>query len=93
MAQPSVVGRQPRDLRRVRKDVLLMLGIALARREFPDVMLVRLVNRESRRREDVDEEVHFMDHQRPRVLPVWYESQLRLLTWGRWCPLEEAAQW
>lgn len=70
-----------------------MFGISLARREFPDVLLPGFADRISRRREDADEEVHFLDHQRPRVLPVWFDGQLQMMSWGRWCPMEEVSQW
>lgn len=77
-----------------------MFGVALPYGDLPAALIQRyqLQERTCLRREGAEPEVHFLDRQRPRLLPVWVEGRLRILPWGQrelWCPLEalEAGQW
>ncbi len=67
-----------------------MFGVSIARREFPDELIARhrLTERITRRNAEADEEIQFLDCQKPRLLPVWLDGQLLVLPWKGWMEIE-----
>jgi hypothetical protein len=67
-----------------------MFGISLARRDLTETLIERhqLAARIAKRHADADEEVHFMDYHRPRLLPVVLDGQLLVLPWKGWREIE-----
>jgi hypothetical protein len=64
-------------------------GISLSFHSLPDSILNTapdLDERTHRRNEKADPEVWFLLRDRMPLLPVWWEGQLRLVTWGRCRP-------
>lgn len=77
-----------------------MFGVALSRGDLPVTMIerYRLAERTCLRSAGAEPEIHFLDTQRPRLLPAWVEGRLLILPWGRrelWCPIEalESGRW
>lgn len=77
-------------------------GIALARGEFPEVLIERygLESRIAQRTREAEPEVRFLWIERTPALPVWHEGQLQIVMWGNrsrsnavplsaWCPRED----
>jgi hypothetical protein len=73
-----------------------MFGIALSQGDLPVTLIqrFRLEERIHRRSAEAEPEIHFLDRQRPRLLPAWVEGRLLILPWGQrelWCPIETLA--
>lgn len=61
-------------------------GISLSFHSLPDSLrkaIPDLEDRTHRRNEKANPEVWFLLRDRLPILPVWWEGQLRLVTWGR----------
>lgn len=63
---------------------LVCLGIAIPMHEIPDALIVkhRLTERIVHRDEGTGREVQFLYRTPRRLLPVYVDSQLRILEWG-----------
>ena len=59
-----------------------MDGIALIKRSVPDLLIHRysLMDRIVKRSECHEDEIHFMNHSRQRLLPVWMNGELKIHT-------------
>lgn len=67
-----------------------MFGVSLSRRDLTEALIERhqLSARIAKRHADADEEIHFMDYHRPRLLPVLLDGQLLILPWKGWKDIE-----
>lgn len=59
-------------------------GISLNLSDIPDELVHRhsLRGRIVRRGPDSPPEIHFLQRERPRILPAWYHSRLEIFRWG-----------
>lgn len=78
-----------------------MFGISIQRCHLPDRLVDHnnLAERLTRRHQCDSEEIHFWELHRPAVLPVWFDGQLVIASWGnrdgnsrlpktQWCRVE-----